>query len=48
MGKLNLVSQFSRGLYLDEYSISCTVEFSFVKKVDLPFKILEVKALVLY
>lgn len=43
-GTVNLVSNFGFGIDTDKNVISCKVKFSFEKKIDQPFLILEVEA----
>ncbi|QXP58373.1 hypothetical protein [Olleya sp. HaHaR_3_96] len=44
-GTVNLVSNLGFGIDTDKHVISCNVKFTFEKKADQPFLILEVKAL---
>ncbi|MBJ7880694.1 hypothetical protein [Gelidibacter salicanalis] len=44
-GTVNLISKVGFGVDIDEHVISCNVKFSFEKKVNQPFLILEVQAI---
>ncbi|WP_026778210.1 hypothetical protein [Polaribacter sp. Hel_I_88] len=44
-GEANLTSELSFGIDTDKNSVSCSVKFSFEKKVNQPFLIIEIQSL---